>query len=75
MSVVLSPTRAGRHRHRGPRARRMQVLERRQRCRGTCTPAADPTLTFAAYSTPREAYGKIIPAFRSKWKEDTTTRT
>ena len=23
-----------------------------------------------AYSTPREVYGKIIPAFQSKWKEE-----
>ena len=29
-----------------------------------------PTLSFAAYSTPREAYGKIISAFKSAWKED-----
>ena len=28
------------------------------------------TLTFAAYSTPREVYGKIIPAFQAKWKEE-----
>jgi sulfate/thiosulfate transport system substrate-binding protein len=27
------------------------------------------TLTFAAYSTPREVYGKIIPAFQAEWKE------
>ena len=46
---------------------------------GTSTEAAgadcDPnaptlTLTFAAYSTPREVYGKIIPAFQSLWKEE-----
>ena len=30
----------------------------------------DPVINFAAYSTPREAYGKIIPAFVSQWKED-----
>jgi sulfate transport system substrate-binding protein len=31
----------------------------------------DPiTLTFAAYSTPREVYGKIIPAFQTLWKEE-----
>ena len=27
-------------------------------------------INFAAYSTPREVYGKIIPAFVSKWKEE-----
>ena len=37
---------------------------------GTCTPAETPVINFAAYSTPREAYGKIIPAFVSQWKED-----
>ena len=37
---------------------------------GACTPAETPVINFAAYSTPREAYGKIIPAFVSKWKED-----
>ncbi|MFI5393003.1 MAG: hypothetical protein ACHQY1_04665, partial [Myxococcota bacterium] len=37
---------------------------------GTCTPADTPVINFAAYSTPREAYGKIIPAFVSQWKED-----
>ena len=36
---------------------------------GTCTPAAVPTLTFAAYSTPREVYdAKIIPAFKAMWE-------
>jgi sulfate transport system substrate-binding protein len=36
-----------------------------------CDPDAPTlTLTFAAYSTPREVYGKIIPAFQSKWKEE-----
>ena len=35
-----------------------------------CTPQDSPVLTLAAYSTPREAYGKIIPAFVSQWKED-----
>ena len=29
-----------------------------------------PVINFAAYSTPREAYGQIIPAFVSKWKEE-----
>ena len=37
---------------------------------GACTPADVPVINFAAYSTPREAYGKIIPAFVSKWKEE-----
>ncbi len=37
---------------------------------GECTPAETPQITFAAYSTPREAYGKIIPAFQEKWKEE-----
>jgi sulfate/thiosulfate transport system substrate-binding protein len=30
---------------------------------------AQPVLSFAAYSTPREAYGKIISAFKADWKE------
>jgi sulfate transport system substrate-binding protein len=39
---------------------------------GTCTPPAVPTLTFAAYSTPREVYdSKIIPAFKAMWKDKT----
>jgi sulfate/thiosulfate transport system substrate-binding protein len=29
-----------------------------------------PTVSFAAYSTPREAYGKIISAFKSDWKDE-----
>lgn len=37
---------------------------------GACEPAETPVINFAAYSTPREAYGKIIPAFVSKWKEE-----
>ena len=37
---------------------------------GECTPPETPVLTFAAYSTPREAYGKIISAFQEKWKEE-----
>ena len=37
---------------------------------GGCTPAETPVINFAAYSTPREAYGQIIPAFVSKWKEE-----
>jgi sulfate/thiosulfate transport system substrate-binding protein len=36
---------------------------------GSCT-SDSPVITFAAYSTPREVYGKIIPAFQAKWKED-----
>ena len=28
-----------------------------------------PVINFAAYSTPREAYGKIISAFKSEWKD------
>ena len=36
-----------------------------------CDPNADTlTVSFAAYSTPREVYGKIIPAFQAQWKED-----
>lgn len=37
---------------------------------GECTPPETPVLTFAAYSTPREVYGKIISAFQSAWKEE-----
>jgi sulfate/thiosulfate transport system substrate-binding protein len=37
---------------------------------GACTPADTPVINFAAYSTPREVYGKIIPAFQSKWKDE-----
>jgi sulfate transport system substrate-binding protein len=37
---------------------------------GECTPAETPIINFAAYSTPREVYGKIIPAFVTQWKED-----
>jgi len=37
---------------------------------GDCTPPETPVITFAAYSTPREVYGKIISAFQSKWKEE-----
>lgn len=28
-----------------------------------------PVISFAAYSTPREAYGKIISAFKADWKD------
>ena len=37
---------------------------------GTCKQASTPVITFAAYSTPREVYGKIIPAFQAKWKDE-----
>lgn len=40
---------------------------------GSCETPKPPepiTLTLAAYSTPREVYGKIIPAFQTKWKEE-----
>jgi sulfate transport system substrate-binding protein len=37
---------------------------------GPCTPADPPVVTLAAYSTPREAYGKIIPAFQEVWAAD-----
>jgi len=37
---------------------------------GACTPADTPVITFAAYSTPREVYGKIISAFQTKWKDE-----
>src|SRR5207247_8090193 len=36
---------------------------------GACKPASTPVITFAAYSTPREVYGKIIPAFQAAWKD------
>ena len=37
---------------------------------GPCTPPETPVINFAAYSTPREVYGKIIPAFTTKWKDE-----
>ena len=37
---------------------------------GACVAPKSPVITFVAYSTPREVYGKIIPAFQAKWKED-----
>ena len=37
---------------------------------GPCTMAEKPIINFVAYSTPREVYGKIIPAFQSMWKEE-----
>ena len=46
-------------------------------CGGTAGAAAactglpeTPVISFAAYSTPREVYGKIIPAFTTKWKDE-----
>ena len=33
--------------------------------------AGDVKLTLAAYTTPREAYGEIIPLFQADWKEKT----
>ena len=42
---------------------------------GDCVPAESPTITFAAYSTPREVYGKIIPAFQAKWKAEHDDQT
>jgi sulfate/thiosulfate transport system substrate-binding protein len=35
-----------------------------------CETPEQPVITFAAYSTPREVYGKIISAFQEKWKEE-----
>src|SRR5207245_4354818 len=37
---------------------------------GSCASSKTPVIIFAAYSTPREVYGKIIPAFQAKWKAD-----
>src|SRR5512132_1377746 len=37
---------------------------------GACVPPKSPVITLAAYSTPREVYGKIIPAFQAKWKDE-----
>jgi sulfate transport system substrate-binding protein len=37
---------------------------------GECTPPETPQITFAAYSAPREVYGKIITDFQAQWKED-----
>jgi sulfate/thiosulfate-binding protein len=40
------------------------------RAGNTCTGVpAQPVISFAAYSTPREAYGKIISAFKADWKD------
>jgi sulfate transport system substrate-binding protein len=36
----------------------------------TCNGVPDqPVISFAAYSAPREAYGKIISAFKADWKD------
>jgi sulfate/thiosulfate transport system substrate-binding protein len=37
---------------------------------GECSLPETPVITFAAYSTPREVYGKIISAFIEKWKAE-----
>jgi sulfate/thiosulfate transport system substrate-binding protein len=37
---------------------------------GSCVAPKSPVITFAAYSTPREVYGKVIPAFQAKWKDE-----
>ena len=37
---------------------------------GDCTTPEQPVITFAAYSTPREVYGKIISAFQETWTEE-----
>ncbi len=50
--------------------RRAGRNRRRVTAAGECTPAETPVINFAAYSTPREVYGKIIPEFVSQWKED-----
>src|SRR5512139_3444573 len=36
---------------------------------GSAKPAA--RITLGAYTTPREAYGEILPLFRKAWKEKT----
>jgi sulfate/thiosulfate transport system substrate-binding protein len=41
-------------------------------CSGASTQDANSVqLTLAAYTTPREAYGEIIPLFQSYWKDKT----
>src|SRR5436309_14028708 len=37
---------------------------------GACVAPKTQVITFAAYSTPREVYGRIIPAFQAKWKQE-----
>lgn len=36
---------------------------------GACTPSDLPTINLAAYSTARDVYGALIPAFQSRWKD------
>ena len=36
----------------------------------TPTPLPPVTLTLAAYSVPREAYGDVIPLFQAQWQKD-----
>jgi sulfate/thiosulfate transport system substrate-binding protein len=38
---------------------------------GTTAQPGEVTLTLGAYTTPREAYGEIIPLFQAQWKEQT----
>jgi sulfate transport system substrate-binding protein len=39
---------------------------------GSATPAGGAaTLILGAYTTPREAYGKLIPMFKERWKQQT----
>lgn len=37
---------------------------------GTDEAAAKTSLTLGAYTTPREAYGEIVPAFRARWRAE-----
>ncbi len=34
---------------------------------GACTPAKSPVITLAAYSTPYDAYGKLITTWQKEW--------
>jgi sulfate/thiosulfate-binding protein len=36
---------------------------------GSCKPSDSPVLTFAAYSNPYDAYGKLTSTFASDWKD------
>ena len=38
---------------------------------GAETAAGPQTIVLGAYSTPREAYGKLIPMFKEQWKKQT----
>src|SRR5262245_10202868 len=38
---------------------------------GSQTQGGSITLTLGAYSTPRDAYAKIIPLFKAQWKAQT----